>query len=42
MGMKLEVRGGRHAKARRGGKASYFNPWPRPGNREYICDKYTI
>jgi hypothetical protein len=41
MGVALEARGGGHAKAKRGKTSSdIFDAWPRPGEGEYIRDKY--
>ena len=36
----VEARGGEHANARRGKERLHFDAWPRPGEGEYIRDKY--
>ena len=40
LGVTLEARGGGHANAKQGNERLYFDAWPRPGEGEYICDKY--
>ena len=41
MGVILEVRGDGHARAKRGeSKHILIDAWPRPGEGEYIRDKY--
>ena len=41
-GVALEARGGGHAKVKWGKSDLYFDAWPRPGEGEYIRDKYRM